>query len=60
MGCRLDFLRMKIKSNGNGFPGEAGPTVEVAATLADSTRCFCGTGFSREGVGNHTARLMAT
>jgi hypothetical protein len=40
MGCRLDFLRMKIKSNGNGFPGEAGPTVEVAATLADSTRCF--------------------
>ena len=41
---------MKIKSNGNGngngnghdhgFPAEAGPTVEVAATLADCTRCF--------------------
>jgi hypothetical protein len=55
---------MKIKSNGNGnghgFPAEAGPSVEVAAMLADCTRCFCGTGFSREGVGNHTARLMAT
>ena len=22
-------------------------------------RAFCGTGFSREGVGNHTAKLMA-
>ena len=59
---------MKIKNNGkgegegngNGFPAEAGPTVEVAAMLADCTRCFCGTGFSREGVGSHTARLMAT
>jgi hypothetical protein len=31
---------MKIKSNGNGFPAEAGPSVEVAAMLADCTRCF--------------------
>ncbi len=43
---------MKIKSNGHGngnghahghghgFPAEAGPTVEVAAMLADCTRRF--------------------
>ncbi|MGA3683819.1 hypothetical protein, partial [Pseudomonas graminis] len=24
--CRLGFLRLKIKINGNGFPAKAGPT----------------------------------